>query len=306
MSHHAELSRFAGRGILLSLLLTAPSCERQKALDTEQGPLPEKRGAVPKTVANEQRSHARTVAQAPLTRAQAERLALYRTREPELPTGDWAELRLPELTQRYRRETDPLLRQDMLWSLNGRADEEAGALARQAALEELDAESRVTALTVLQEYARADDVALVEAALAAADPMVRLAGVELLSAIRAEAALPMWQKVLGSSEAELVQFGFEMLAEASEPVQVAAASQALRRNEGWIIEQALTLLGGITSKPAVEALIPFLDHPQSGDLAQDGLFFQTGEWFDNRQAAQQWWLENKNRLDSELQPLELR
>jgi len=308
MSRRSQGSGQRRGWLVLGLLLMAPGCGRETEPVDRSDPSqkPSEQAAAGTHKKPVQRLKGRVVGAAPLTREQAERLEQYRSRSPGEPVGEWADLSLPELTQRYRLETDPLLRQDLLWSLNGREDAEAGALLRKAALEETDTDSRVAALNVLQEQVRAEDVALVEAALAAGDPAVRFAGVELLSAIQAEAALPLWQKVLGSSEVELVEFGFEALAQAAEPLQVAAASQALRRNEGWIIEQALTLLGGITSKPAVEALIPFLDHPQSGDLAQDGLFFQTGEFFDSRQAAQQWWLENKDRLDRELQPLELR
>ena len=189
--------------------------------------------------------------------------------------------------------------------LGGRDEVEAQGLLRDIAMAAgRPTEERVAALEALAELPRAEHLPAVETALEATDEEVRAAGVWLLTRIHSDAAQPLWQRVMSDGSPELVALAFEALPEAPEGLQTAAATAALRRGEAWMTEQALVTLGGITSKPAVEALIPMIDHPTSGDLAHDGLMFLLGESFDSSSAAQRWWLANRSKLDATLQPVE--
>jgi hypothetical protein len=193
-----------------------------------------------------------------------------------------------------------------LQELGGRDDPGALDLLRAVASStERPAEERIAALEALAELPRAEHLPAVTAALEAANEEVRAAGVWLLTQIQADSALPLWQRVMSDASPELVTLAFAALPEAPERLQVEAAATALRRGEPWITEQSLLVLGGITSKKAVEALIPMVDHATSGDLAHDGLMFLVGESFENSSSAQRWWLANKGKLDETLQPLEL-
>ena len=192
-----------------------------------------------------------------------------------------------------------------LVELGGRDDGEALAVLREIATAAgRSSVERVAALEALAELPRAEHLPVVEAALAATDEEVRAAGVWLLTRMESDAAVPLWQRVMSDSAPELVALAFEALPEAPEALQTAAATAALRRGEAWMTEQALATLGGIPSKPAVEALIPMIDHPTSGDLAHDGLMFLLGESFESSSKAQRWWLANRAKLDATLQPVE--
>lgn len=192
-----------------------------------------------------------------------------------------------------------------LVELGGRDEVAALDYLRDLAAGDRPVEERVAALEALAEIPQVAHLPTVASALDAMDEEVRSAGVWLLTQIHADAALPLWQRVMSDGAAELVELAFEALPDAPEGLQVEAAATALRRGEPWITEQALLALGGITSKGSVEALIPMVDHMTSGDLAHDGLMFLIGESFANSSEARRWWRANKNRLDHTLQPLEL-
>jgi HEAT repeat protein len=192
---------------------------------------------------------------------------------------------------------------DALNELAGRDDPEAFKLLMQAASQG-DAQEQVAALDALAESPRAEHLPAVQSAMLSQDLDVRLSGLSLLSQIHSESALPLWTAVLNHPSAEVVQYGLEQVAELPARLQVPIAQQALTRNQPWMTEQSLNLLGGITSKPAVEALIPFIEHPTSGDLAQSGLFFLLSEQFDTVEQATQWWQQNGETLGPDLQPKE--
>ncbi len=211
------------------------------------------------------------------------------------------------LIGRFGKAEAPEERLDAVHEMTGRDDAEALDFLRQiAGRQDQDAEVRVAALEALAEHPRAEHLPIVAAVMESGDADLRAAAVWLLSQIPADTASPLWNQVMADDDPEITQLGFELLSESPEPVQVQVARQALGRNEPWITEQALLLLGGIVSKASVEALLPFVDHPVSGDLAQDGLFFLLGEHFQSNAEARDWWGKNRDRLDAELQPLELR
>lgn len=193
---------------------------------------------------------------------------------------------------------------DALNGLAGRDDPAAFKLLMQAAVEG-ETPEQIAALEVLAEAPRAEHLPTVQTALQSSDMDVRLTGLALLSQVHSEAALPLWEAVLNHTSGEVSQFGFEQLPNLPPHLQVPIVKQALARNEAWMTEQSLHLLGGITSKPAVEALIPFLEHPTSGDLAQSGLFFLLSEPFDTVEQATEWWQLNSARLGPDLQPIDL-
>jgi hypothetical protein len=189
--------------------------------------------------------------------------------------------------------------------LGGRDDPQALNLLRDlASSTQLSAAERVGALEALAELPQAAHLPAVAAALAATDEEVQTAAVWLLTQIHSEAALPLWQQVMTHPSAEVVALAFEALPDAADWFQEQAATVALRRAEPWIQERAILTLGGITSKPAVESLIPLIDHPTSGDLAHDGLMFLLGESFHSSTAARRWWRDNQRSLDASLQLIE--
>lgn len=209
-----------------------------------------------------------------------------------------------DLLRAYQDAQDEDQRLNALNNLAGRDDPQAEALLRQAAAE-AEAAERAAALELLAEQARAEHLPLAAAALDSPDPDLQAAGLWLLRHIASEAALPVWNRAISHPSVEVTQAAMEQLSEAPAFLQVPVARQALARNQPWLTEQALALLGGITSKTAVEALIPYLEHPVSADLAQSGLFFLLSQHFDTVEDAQKWWQANHQRLGSDLQPLEL-
>jgi hypothetical protein len=210
---------------------------------------------------------------------------------------------LAGLLSSYQTARDTGEKVDALNGLAGRDDPEAFKLLMHAAAKGETSE-QIAALEALAESPRAEHLPAVHSALQSEDMEVRLTGLSLLGQIHSESALPLWTTVLNHPSAEVTQFAFEQLADLPPNLQVPIAKQALTRNEPWIIEQSLNLLGGITSKSAVEALLPFLEHPTSGDLAQSGLFFLLSEQFDTVEQATQWWKQNSATLGPDLQPKE--
>ncbi len=209
-----------------------------------------------------------------------------------------------ELLRAYEEAQDDDHRIDALNNLAGRDDPQAESLLRQAAAESEPAE-RVTALELLAEQARTEHLPLATAALNSPDPDIQAAGLWLLRHVHSEAALPVWERAINHSSVEVTQAAMSLLSDTPAFLQVPVARQALARNQPWLTEEALNLLSGITSKAAVETLIPHLEHPVSADLAQSGLFFLLSEHFDTAEDAQKWWQANQQRLGPDLQPLEL-
>jgi hypothetical protein len=189
--------------------------------------------------------------------------------------------------------------------LGGRDDPQVVSLLREVAMSSMhSAAERVVALEALAELPLAEHLPAVAAALAADDEAVQTAGVWLLTQIQSDAAIALWQKVMAHPSEQVVAFAFEGLAAASIKFQEQAAVVAVRRAEPWIRERAIVTLGGITSKLAVEALIPWIDDARSGDLAHDGLMFLLGESFESSTAARRWWLRHQQKLDGSLQLIE--
>ncbi len=253
--------------------------------------------------------NARTLAKSPLSSEQArlnqQRLQLLRDRsQNDRASATSAEL-ASDLLQTYQAATDADARIEALNGLAGRDEPEVRQALAQAATEAADAE-RIAALEMLADMARPECLPIAAAALDSPNADVQTAGLWLLRHIASEAALPVWARAIHHDSVEVTQTAMELLSEAPAFLQVPVAKQALARNQPWLTEEALNLLSGTVSKPAVEALIPYIEHPVSGDLAQSGLFFLLGEHFDTAQDAQAWWQANQQRLDTELQPLELR
>ncbi|MCP5541274.1 MAG: HEAT repeat domain-containing protein [Akkermansiaceae bacterium] len=205
---------------------------------------------------------------------------------------------------RFRETSDPADQEEIIRSLAHREESEGRKLLLEAALGDGTPEVRMAALEALAEAPREEDLVAVVAALDSPEAGVKDAGIWLLGNLRTEKSLPLWRQVLASPSPDLVMIGFEALAQAPEPLQVEVARSGLSSPQPWIVEHALVVLGGIVSKPAVEALIPAVDHSVSGDLAKDGLLYLLGESFETSAEAGTWWRANESRLDADLQPSE--
>ncbi len=249
-----------------------------------------------------------------LSKTDAERVAGYQERlrlhqagvAGEAPDRREGGRPTSELIHQLEAGADPAVdRLAAIVELGGRQEAEALGRLRQIASDtRLPSEERVAALESLAECPQVEHLPMVASALDAGDEAVRTAGVWLLSQIPSEAALPLWQRVMAEGSPALVELAFEALREAPEGLQTAVAVAALRRGEAWMTEQALVTLGGVASKASVEALIPLIDHPVSGDLAHDGLMALLGESFDSSEAARRWWQANQGQLDPTLQPVQ--
>lgn len=260
-------------------------------------------------------SKRRSIAAPKLDADQAKKVEDYSSRLYERKRGSKASVSLSGASS--ERSTDELLgtvrspvadvteRVAAMVELGGRDDPQGLNLLRQiASSPRHSAAERVVALEALAEMPRAEHLPAVAAALAATDEEVQTAGVWLLTQIQSDASLPLWQQVMTHPSAQVVALAFEALPEAATWLQEQASTVALRRAEPWIQERAIVTLGGITSKPAVEALIPWIDHPRSSDLAHDGLMFLLGESFESSTAARRWWLRHQQKLDGSLQLIE--
>jgi len=248
----------------------------------------------------------REVERAALTPAQDRALQRYHgpinDAEGRSRAGESApSLPLAESLRAYESAVDAASKVDALNQLAGRDEPQVLDLLR-GVVAEGEPLSQIAALEALTELPRVEHLPAVKTALESTELEVRLAGLWLLSHIPSEAALPLWGEVIHHPSAEMVQFGFERMAELPAHLLVPVAKQALARSEPWVVEQALNLLGGVASKAAVEVLIPYVDHPVSGDLAQSGLFFLLSEHFDEAKAATTWWQENRDALGPDLQP----
>jgi hypothetical protein len=248
----------------------------------------------------------REVGRAELTPAQDQALQRYhgpindaegRSRAEGMVTGFSVE----ESLQAYESAVDAASKVDALNQLAGRDEPQVLDLLR-GVVAEGEPLSQIAALEALTELPRVEHLPVVKLALESTELEVRLAGLWLLSHIPSEAALPIWHEVIHHPSAEMVQFGFERLAGLPAHLLVPIAKQALMRSEPWVVEQALNLLGGVSTKAAVEALIPYVDHPVSGDLAQSGLFFLLSEHFDEAKKAAAWWQQQRDALGPDLQP----
>jgi len=251
----------------------------------------------------------RQIGRAALTPAQDRALQRYQKPASDAPDSSRTlsaatDLSLEESLQAFQSASDPESKVDALNHLAGRDDPQALDLLREAVAAG-EPQIQIAALEALTELPRAEHLPAAKTALESTDLEVRLAGLWLLSHIHSEAALPLWNEVVNHPSAEMVQFGFERLAELPAHLLVPVAKQALARSEPWVVEQSLNLLGGVTSKAAVEALIPFVDHSVSGDLAQSGLFFLLSEHFDSAEEATAWWKMNSESLGPDLQPKDL-
>ena len=211
---------------------------------------------------------------------------------------------LPALLAAHDQATTEDARIEALHALAERSDPDAiAALARAATHGSTN--ERIAALEGLTQHPRAEHLPLVQAALSSDDPRLHAAGLWLLRHLDTEAALPVWEQTLAHPAIEVTQAAIDLLPDAPAFLQVPIARLALERQQPWLTEEALNLLGSLPSKPAVEALIPYLDHPQSGDLAQSGLFFLLSEHFDTAEQARAWWQSHASKLGPDLQPLDL-
>lgn len=306
--------------ICLGLLLS-PNCRRQEPTATPTQASPNASRSEPETPSqprktNERKKNpdnaqasrtqrsGRVIERARLTPEQNQLLNRHLKKRSKAHSSQEASTEpLAKLLSNYQTAANLEAKVDALNGLAGRDDPEAFKLLTQTATQGEPLE-QIAALEALSESPRTEHLPAVQSALQSDNRDVRLTGLSLLSQIHSESTLPLWETVLNHPSTEVSQFGFEQLADLPPHLQVPIAKQALTRNQPWMTEQSLNLLGGVTSKPAVEALIPFLNHPTSGDLAQSGLFFLLSEHFDTVEQAANWWQQNSSRLGPDLQPNE--
>jgi HEAT repeat protein len=217
---------------------------------------------------------------------------------------DYADPRsVAQLVSAYQAATSSQGRVEIIEALAGRADSAARRLLGEAARTGA-AEERIAALEALAEGASPGELGAVAAALDDGRAEVRAAGVWLLGAIPAEDSLTSWKRALGDRDAEVTELAFDRLRAAPMVTQVDAAIEAAQSAEPWRAERAIALLGSLPSRKAVEALIGLVDHPESGDLARDGLFFLVGEFFGSGAEASKWYEANRAGLEEALDSLE--
>jgi HEAT repeat protein len=209
------------------------------------------------------------------------------------------------LLSRYSSSLDPLEQIGVIQALKERGDDRSLAFLAREALHAKSPELRAAAIEALAESPRDEHVQVAATAMSSTDPDVQASGVWLLGKLRTEASIPLWQQAITGPSPDLGLLAFDRLTQAPESIQVGVARNTVGSSEPWIVEQSLVILGGVHSKPSVEALIPSIDHPQSGDLAQDGLMFLLGQYFEDSAAARQWWQANQAGLGADLQPLEV-
>lgn len=130
-------------------------------------------------------------------------------------------------------------------------------------------------------------------------PALRLAAVALIHPAKDS---ELWLHSLKIPEESLHQEVVWRLENAPEQNRLRVALGALQTPSQKSRDAAVFLLGGISDKAAVEALIPELDNDTTAVAARDGLFFLLGKDFRSAAEAKEWFERRKPTLSQDLEP----